>query len=71
MTADETNGENADLLELVMEGMKWDKKKAQLWFNIPNPLLGEVTPNAYEMMRGKEKLLKFIKNRLSENKPND
>jgi len=59
----------ADLLQVVMDGMGWDKKKAQLWFNVPNPLLGNVTPNAYELFRGKEKLEKFIKNQLSENRP--
>jgi len=58
-----------DLLQLVMDGMGWDKKKAQLWFNTPNPLLGGATPNGYELTKGKDRLLKFIKNQLSENKP--
>jgi len=60
--------ENLDLLQMVMDGTRWDKKKAQQWFNTPNPLLGGVTPNFLELMRGKTKLAKFIKNQLSENK---
>lgn len=58
-----------DLLQMVMDGMGWDKKKAQLWFNTPNPLLGDATPNGYERMRGSKKLGEFILNQLSENKP--
>lgn len=58
----------SDLLKLVMDGMKWDKKKAQLWFNVSNPLLGGPTPNAYQLFRGKRKLEKFIRNLLDENK---
>lgn len=57
-----------DLLQLVMDGMGWDKEKAQLWFNTPNPLLGGTTPNAYETFRGKGKLEKFIRVQLSENR---
>lgn len=58
---------DTDLLQLVMDGMKWDKKKAQKWFNVPNPLLGEATPNGFELMRGKAKLEKFIRQQLDEN----
>lgn len=58
---------DTDLLQLVMEGMGWDKKKAQKWFNVPNPLLGGYTPNGLERMRGKAKLEQFIRDRLSEN----
>lgn len=55
----------SDLLQLVMDGMKWDKEKAQLWFNTPNPLLGGATPNGYEQMRGIAKLKRFIEARLT------
>lgn len=58
---------DTDLLQLVMDGMGWEKKKAQIWFNTQNPLLGGATPNGYELMRGSEKLEKFIRNQLSEN----
>ena len=61
-------GAVTDLLQMVMDGMRWDKKKAQLWFNTPNPLLGGAIPNGYELMCGKERLEKFIKQQLSENK---
>lgn len=58
-----------DLLQLIMDGMNWDKKKAQLWFNTPNPLLGGAKPNAFELLRGSKKLQKFIEIQLSENIP--
>lgn len=59
---------DTDLLQLVMDGMKWPKEKAQKWFTSQNPLLGGATPNGYELMRGKDKLEKFIQELLSENK---
>lgn len=58
-----------DLLQLVMDGMNWEKKKAQLWFNTPNPLLGQATPNGYELLKGTERLEKWIRQQLSENEP--
>lgn len=58
---------DTDLLQLVMDGMGWEKKNAQKWFNVPNPLLGGATPNGFELMRGKEKLEKFIRHQLEEN----
>lgn len=62
---------DTDLLQLVIDGMGWDKKKARKWFNVPNPLLGGATPNGFEMMRGKMKLEKFIRDQLSLNRPRD
>lgn len=58
-----------DLLQLVMDGMGWEKKKAQRWFNTPSPLLGGATPNGFELMRGKAKLEKFIRSQIEENGP--
>lgn len=60
-----------DLLQLVMDGMNWDKKRTQKWFNIKNPLLGMMTPIEYGFLKGKDKLEKFIRNQLSENKPRE
>lgn len=58
-----------DLLHLVMDGMGWSEPKARHWFMTPNPLLGGISPEAFEWLRGKRKLRKFIVGRLSENKP--
>lgn len=58
-----------DLLQLIMDGMNWDKKKAQLWFNTPNPHLGGATPNGYELLKGKDRLEQWIRLQLSENGP--
>ena len=55
------------MLQLVMDGMGWDKRKAQLWFNTPNPLLGGATPNSYELLRGSHKLEKFIREQFEQN----
>jgi hypothetical protein len=57
-----------DLLQIVMDGMGWSKGKAQWWFSTPNQLLGGATPNGFELMRGKEKLEKFIRQELEENR---
>jgi len=52
-------------------GFFGNEKKAKKWFTVENPLLGYVTPNSMlESGRGK-KLLKFIENQLSQNKPVD
>lgn len=56
-----------DLLQLIMNGMGWEKSKAKKWFNVPNPLLGGATPNGFEIMRGSEKLERFIRDQLAEN----
>lgn len=60
---------DTDLLQLVMDGMGWDKKKSQKWFNTPNSLLSGATPNVFEMMRGKLRLEKFIRDHLAQNPP--
>lgn len=57
-----------DLLKLVMDGMGWDKKKAQLWFNTPNLMFGGATPNGYELLKGTERLEEIIRNAIDENK---
>ncbi len=57
-----------ELLQLVMDGMNWPKPKAQLWFNTQNPLLGGATPNGFELLKGKDRLEKFIREKIEENK---
>lgn len=61
---------DTDLLQLVMDGMGWDKRKAQVWFNTKNPLLGGMTPNGYELLKGKDRLEKWIREKIEENRPN-
>ena len=46
-----------------------DNEKTILWFNTPNPLLGEVTPRNMIRIGRSKKLITFIRNALSENKP--
>ncbi len=44
-----------------------DEQKTMLWFQIPNPLLGNISPKQMIKMGRFKKLLNFIQNALSEN----
>ena len=46
---------------------KFNIFKVQIWINTPNPLLGNVSPRWFLLIGREEKLLKFIKNKISEN----
>lgn len=59
----------AILLNLVAGHFKGDEQKTALWFTIPNPLLGDVTPRDMIRFGRYKKLFKFIVNALAENKP--
>lgn len=56
----------ANLYSLVAEHFK-DAAKAVLWFKVPNPLLGNITPRDMIRFGRYKKLLKFIQNSLDEN----
>ena len=57
-----------DLVENFFEG---EPEKAKLWFSLPNPNLGGLTPN-WMVEHGKvKKLLSFIKSSLASNKGED
>ena len=58
----------AILLNLVAGHFNGDPAKTTLWFTIPNPLLGNVTPRDMIRFGRYKKLLKFIMNALAENK---
>ena len=45
-----------------------DEDKTVLWFYTPNPFLGEQTPRDMIRIGRSKKLIKFIRNALSENK---
>jgi hypothetical protein len=51
----------------LLEGYFKDKKKVRMWMDCPNPLLGMVKPKIMVENGRIEKLLKFVKNCLSEN----
>ena len=57
----------ATAINLVDEFFK-DEDKTMLWFNTPNPLLGEQTPKDMIRLGRSRKLIKFIRNALAENK---
>ena len=58
----------AILLNLVAEHFQGDKRKTVLWFSIPNPMLGNVSPRDMLRFGRYKKLLKFIVNSITENK---
>lgn len=55
-------------INLVAEFFK-NQDKTMLWFYTPNPLLGEQTPKDMIRIGRSKKLIRFIRNALSENKP--
>ena len=57
----------AHLLNLVAQHFDGDVTKAVLWFTLPNPLLGNLTPRLMIRAGRYNKLLKFITNAISEN----
>jgi len=44
-----------------------DENKTMLWFKVPNPLLGDISPRDMIKLGRFKKLLKFIQSALSEN----
>ena len=56
----------ATTLNLV-DGFFKDKDKTILWFSIPNPLLGDMTPRDLIRVGRFKKLLNFIQTAIEEN----
>lgn len=57
----------ANLLNLVAEHFRGDNSKTTLWFTVPNPLLGNISPRDMIRYGRYKKLLKFIVNARSAN----
>ena len=56
-----------EVLALVTKFFETQPEKVDLWMKLPNPMLGEVSPNQMlERGRG-ENLLKWVKDSLEEN----
>lgn len=53
----------------LVAGFFKNQDKTMLWFDTPNPHLGEQTPKDMIRIGRSKKLIKFIRNALSENKP--
>lgn len=54
---------------LVSEFFKDEPHKAEIWWTIPNPMLGNVAPEIMLKIGRGDKLLKQIKNQLEGNVP--
>ena len=54
-------------INLVMGFFNKNQEKTVLWFSIPNPLLGDISPKDMIRMGRFKKLLKFIQTALDEN----
>jgi len=58
----------ANLLNLVAEFFDGDTKKTVLWFTLPNPSLGNITPRDMIRFGRSKRLMKFVVNALAENR---
>jgi len=58
----------ANILNLVVEHFQGDAQKTVLWFTMPNPLLGNVSPRDMIRFGRYKKLLKFILNAAAESR---
>jgi len=57
------------VLEEVARFFDGDAKKTALWFNIPNPLLGEVSPRDMILYGRARKLLQIVRDEISGDVP--
>jgi uncharacterized protein (DUF2384 family) len=58
----------ANLFNLVAEFFGGDAKKTELWFSVPNPMLGDIPPRDMIRIGRYKKLLSFVLNSRAENK---
>jgi len=62
------NDTNKEILRLVLDFFKGNQAKTKIWFRSVNPLLGNVKPIDMINIGRSEKLMKFVVNKLDENK---
>lgn len=55
------------LINLVAQHFAGDPKKTALWFTMPNPMLGNISPRDMIRFGRSQKLYKFILNAVAEN----
>jgi hypothetical protein len=58
----------ANLFNLVAGYFNGDPRKTALWFKMPNPLLGEISPRDMIRIGRYKKLISFVLNSLNENR---
>jgi len=58
-----------ECLQLVEQFFKGDLHRTRAWFKVPNPLLGQISPDDMIKMHRVEKLHKFITGQMAENPP--
>lgn len=58
----------ANLFNLVAGYFKGDAGKTSMWFKIPNPLLGNISPRDMIRIGRYKKLISFVLNSLNENR---
>lgn len=57
------------VLSIVSSQLKQDKEKTRLWFNMPNPMLGGVSPLQMILLGKHKKLMKFIQRSINGEMP--
>ena len=58
------------LLMSYLNGFYGSSKKANKWLEVPNPLLGNVSPKDMIRVGRLDKLIKFVETELAENQSN-
>lgn len=53
---------------LVVEFFEGNEEKAELWFKTQNPLLGGISPEKMIVLGRRDRLLRFVRDQLAENK---
>jgi len=61
--------ELVSVLSVVSSQLGEDKDKTRLWFNMPNPMLGGVSPMNMILLGKHKKLMKFIQRSISGEMP--
>lgn len=56
-----------EIRRLVLEFFAGNETKADLWFRLPNPLLGGTAPVKMIAMGREERLLRFVREQLAQN----
>jgi hypothetical protein len=56
-----------EIMNLVLKFFGDDYDRTTLWFRLPNPSLGDLSPNTLIRMGRIEKLAEFVRNAMDEN----
>jgi hypothetical protein len=67
MSSDEDKATNQEIMGLVMQYFDGNAERAMLWFQSPNPSLGDLSPHTLISMGRINKLAEFVRNAMAAN----